>query len=82
MKIQHTNITHHPNDLHIVDMLIADDPQPDEWQQKVHLVCHVTVGEKGRLPTLLELQRASLDDALSELEKQNQVLISAVRRPK
>jgi len=69
MKIQHTNISKREDDLYIVDMLIADDPQPDEGQEKIHIVCRVSPTEKRVALPILEI--AALDYAKEVLEQQS-----------
>ena len=74
MKIQHTNISKREDGLYIVDMLIADDPQPDEGQEKIHIVCRVNPTEKPvALPilesTVLEYAKRVLDEQILDLSR-------------
>ena len=78
MKIQHTNISEHKNGIYTVDMLIADDPLPDEGQEKYHLVCQIQT-DKGLL-SFQGLQRLTLDRAQEVINEQIQALRSVLNQ--
>jgi hypothetical protein len=80
MKIQHTNISEHKDGIYTVDMLIADDPQPDEGQEKVHVVCDVRLQDPEQYPALLELQVTALDHAKDAIGQQIASIKSVARR--
>ncbi len=71
MDIQHINIMKRENGLHIVDMLIADDPQPDEDSQIIEIVVHQSY---SRSRPLAELQLKVLEHARSVIDHEIQVL--------